>query len=95
MKYNAAAIQEVIQEIAALYDSRQLSTARLDAKYGQCQFSKNFFANPEAAVIRMLGERHIANMDEMRELESYNEDYFFSAPVSFKDYLLEIVTSNF
>jgi hypothetical protein len=98
-RYPASALVAVLEIITKKYNNKELSIARLDAKYGQCQFTTKFFANPEIAMIAMLGRRHISNIADMKEIAAMDdwdgEAEGFSCPVNFQDYLLEVVESSF
>jgi hypothetical protein len=96
-----AAFNKVATEIIQMYEALELPIARLDAKYGQCTYSKKFFVNPKKALKGMLINRIISDMGEIAELgsdwaaiaEESLEDYGFSGfacSVNFEDYLAAI-----
>lgn len=96
-RYPVSIFATVLQIVTERYNHQELSVARLDAKYGQSKFTKNFFSDPERDMLGMLGNRHISNVAEMREMQSCwdDESEGFCCPVQFQDYLLEVVTTHF
>jgi hypothetical protein len=105
-EFNQASVT-VLKAVTIKYNERKYAMARQDARHGQCKFSRKFFENPQVTMLAILGNRHISNMGEWRELtekqldEAVEESMYeygesgYSCPVNFADYLMEVVETAF
>jgi hypothetical protein len=105
-RYSPSAFATVFATIADKYNRKELSVARMDAKYGQSKFTKDFFSNPERSMLAMLGNRYFSDKLEWLEWADLSDSSWeeawadtevdgFCTPVNFQDYLLEVALSNF